>query len=119
MTSVIKTPSENIIKIAKRESEKSKAKFCHGAVIFRGSKRIVSKGYNVHKTDPLFGSGDYKMLHSEGAAIKDAVRRRICLKGASIYVYRRYGMYSKPCPCCSKLIQKYGIKEVMYSDILV
>ena len=119
MISVIKTPSENIVRIAKKESEKSKAKFCHGAVIFRGSKRIVSKGYNIHKTDPLFGSGDYQMLHAEGSAIKDAIRRRICLHGASIYVYRTHGMNSKPCKCCAKLIEKYGIKEVMYSDILV
>lgn len=119
MINVIKTPSENIVKIAKKESEKSKAKFKHGAVIFKSSKRIISKGFNIMKTDPFYGSGNYNQLHAEGAAIKDAVKRGICLHGASIYVYRRYGMYSKPCPCCSKLIKKYGIKEVMYSDILV
>jgi deoxycytidylate deaminase len=90
-TEVIKLPSDTVYKAAQKEAKKSKAKFKHGAVIFRGARRVLSKGYNIHKTDPFFGSGDiYCQLHAEGSAIKEAVRKGIDIKGSSILSYRRH-----------------------------
>jgi deoxycytidylate deaminase len=114
-TEVIKLPSDTVYKAAQKEAKKSKAKFKHGAVIFRGARRVLSKGYNIHKTDPSFGSGEYKMLHAEGSAIKEAVRKGIDIFGASIYVFRLHDNMSKPCKSCQQLIDKFGIKEIIYS----
>jgi deoxycytidylate deaminase len=96
------------------ESNKSSQKFRIGAAIARG-KRVLSTAYNINKTHPKFGSGEFKRLHAEGHAIWKAVRQGVDLSGATIYVYRENNNLAKPCPCCMGLIHKYGIKEVVYS----
>jgi cytidine deaminase len=115
MIALRELPSDTVVKAAQREANKSKERFKHGAVIFTGARRILSKGFNVHKTDPSFGSGNYTLLHAEGAAIKEAIRKGIELAGTSIFVYRLKGSPSKPCPGCQNLIEKYGIKKVLHT----
>ena len=104
------------MRYAIEESNKSSHKFPIGAAIVRG-KRILSKAYNVNKTHPKFGSGQYKRLHAEGHAIYKAVRQGIDVSGSTIYVYRKNDNLAKPCKCCMGLIHKYGIKEVIYSGV--
>jgi deoxycytidylate deaminase len=96
------------------QANKSTHRFPTGAAITKG-KRILSKAYNINKTHPKFGSGEYKTLHAEGHAIWKAVRQRVDLLGSTIYVYRQNNNLAKPCPCCMGLIHKYGIKEIIYS----
>ena len=103
-----------MMRFAREEANKSKHRFQMGAAIVRG-KRILSRAYNIDKTHPKFGSGEYKRLHAEGHAIWKAVRQGVDLSGATIYVYRQNNNLAKPCPCCMGLIHKYGIKEVIYS----
>jgi cytidine deaminase len=102
------------MRAAIKASEQSKHKFKMGAAIARGRKVLVS-AHNSNKTHPIFGSGEYNTLHSESYAIWKAIRQGINLKGTSIYVYRANNNLAKPCPCCQKLINKYGIKRVFYS----
>lgn len=102
------------MELAKRESEKSEHKFKIGAVIVRKNK-ILSRAFNMNKTNPRFGSGDYKMIHAEGHAIWKAVRQGIDIEGSVIYVYRERGNLACPCECCQKLIAQYGIRKVIYS----
>ena len=104
------------MRVAIKESRKSKHRFKLGATITRRNK-VISKACNIMKTHPKFGSGQYNNLHAEGHAIYKAVRRGIDLKGTTMYVYRENNNLAKPCPCCMGLIHKYGIKEVVYSGV--
>lgn len=96
------------------EAKRSPSRFKLGAAIAKG-KKVLSKAYNVRKTHPEFGSGEFLNLHAEGHAIYKAVRQGIDLVGTTIYVYRKNNNLAKPCPCCMNLIHKYGISEVVYS----
>jgi tRNA(Arg) A34 adenosine deaminase TadA len=102
------------MRIAIKESKKSKHRFKLGAVIAKG-KRVLVKAHNSRKTHPVFGSGEYNTLHAESYAIYKAVRRGVNLEGTTMYVYRQNNNLAKPCKCCMGLIHKYGIKEVVYS----
>ena len=104
-----------MIHIAKKASEKSKERFKMGAVITRGN-RVLAHGYNINKTHPKYGSGEYKTVHAESSAICKCIRQGIKLEGASIWVYRRNEQLAKPCPCCMELIRSVGIKNVYYTD---
>lgn len=98
----------------KKIAQKSKCRFKLGAVIARGN-RVLAKAYNINKTHPKYGSGKFKALHAESAVIYQSIRRGIDLRGTTMYVYRYNDNLAKPCPCCQKLIEKYGIKKVIYS----
>ena len=102
------------MRAAIRESEKSDHRFKMGAAIARGSKILVSAP-NSRKTHPKFGSGQFSTLHAESHAIYKAIRSGINISGATIYVYRANDLLAKPCPRCMGLINKYGIKDVVYS----
>lgn len=96
-----------------------------GAVIVRQGKILVS-GYNRPKQSEIYtlnSMGDprsnfdagvnYDLTtaqHGEAAAIGQAARDGIALKGASIYVT------TFPCPTCAKLIASAGISKVYYAD---
>jgi len=108
------TVSDTILRAAVSESKRSKARFKHSSVLYKGRNRVLVAAHNEHKTDPNFGSGDYNMIHSEGAAIKKAVRLGLDLKGMKMYNYRKGSRLSKPCECCQLLLEAYGI-EVTYS----
>ena len=111
------TVSDTILRAAVSESKRSTAKHKHSSVLYKGRNRVLVVAHNEHKTHPTFGSGDYDMIHSEGAAIKKAVRMGLNLKGMKMYNYRNGkdgALLSKPCPCCQQLLEAYGI-EVTYS----
>ncbi len=103
------------MRAAMLEAKKSKQRFKLGAAIAKG-KKVLSKAHNQMKTHPEFGSGTYNNLHSEGHAIYKAIRKGLDLTGSTIYVYRRHNTLAKPCPCCMGLIEKYGIKKIVFSD---
>ena len=102
-------------RLAKKASRDSKLKFKLGAVIKKGS-RVLAYSENLGKTCPEFGSGPYKSLHAEAAVIKKCIRSGICIKGATIMVYRKNDRTSKPCECCQTLIEAVGIKKVIYYE---
>lgn len=103
-----------LMRLAKRKAEKSKQSYKLGAVIAKGNK-IISTGYNKKQINLKFGSGYNKTLHAEGDAIRNAIKNKKCLKGTTIYIWRKNDRLSKPCKCCHKHIKKYGIKKVVYS----
>lgn len=94
-------------------------------------KRIVSFGNNSYKTDPFHD--DFKRregsiyLHAETSAIKKALNiiGEDALKKSTLYVCRvKYNDHTrskfihglaKPCSGCQKAIDKYKIKNVIYS----
>ena len=100
--------------IAKRVSLNSLIKFRVGAVLVKGNT-ILSVAYNIKKTHPKFGSGNYQTLHAEGYALCKALRINKNINGATIYIYRDNGNLAKPCPCCQKLLNTFNIKAI-YSD---
>lgn len=99
---------------AKKAAEKSQLRFQLGAVIKRGKTRVCA--YNVNKTHPKFGAGRYKTLHAESHCILKAVRMGIDLSKCDMYVYRLNGLNCKPCPDCQRMIKKYNIRKVIYTN---
>lgn len=108
--------SDPAMALAAFEAAKSPQRFQLGAVIKKG-KRIISSGYNQYKTHPKFGFGRWGYLHAESHAISRALSlgREDDLKGATLYVYRRGCLPSKPCKQCEQVIRQYGIKRVIYT----
>ena len=102
------------MRVAKKQAHQSTARFKVGAAIARGNKVLVA-AHNIWKTHPKFGSGFYGNLHAEGHAIYKALRMGIDLSGCTIYVYRKKNNLAKPCKCCQALIEKHGIKYVIFS----
>jgi len=105
------------MRAAIRQSEKSEHRFRVGAAIAKGKKVLIA-ACNSRKTHPKYGSGAFSTLHAESHAIYKAIRQGINIKGATIYVYRANDLLAKPCPSCQALINKYGIKHVVYSGNL-
>jgi deoxycytidylate deaminase len=102
--------------LAKTMSGKSLMKFKLGAVIVKRG-RILGFGYNKSKTHPHFGSKKhFKTLHSEGDALYCAKKLGNDVEGATMIVYRRGCMNSKPCEDCQKLIEASGITKVYYTN---
>ena len=97
-----------------QESQKSQHRFKIGAAIAKG-RRVLAKAHNTRKTHPKFGAGKYNTLHAESHAIYKAVRQGIDIEGSTIYIYRHNNNLAKPCDCCMCLIEKYGIKDIVYS----
>ena len=89
--------------------------FKMGAVIAKG-KRILGIGYNnVRKTHPS-STTPYNHIHAELSAMLNA---RCDMRGATLYVFRAgkddRPLISKPCQHCQTLIEKEGIKTVVFS----
>lgn len=107
-----------------RESKKSSDWWRRvGAVIVKKGKIIIST-CNQHVPSPhmLSVSGDPRScfhkgvhlelstaIHAEAAAIAEAAKEGVSLKGTSIYVT------NFPCPPCAKLIAYSGIKKLYYT----
>ncbi len=107
---------KRFFEIAKRAAEHSDySQHKMGAVITRGNK-IISIGFNAHKTHPKSTNKYNKATHAEFSAI---LKARESLEGASIYIYRetRNGVkgMARPCPGCQKLLLACGIKTWYYS----
>tara|TARA_R100000008_G_scaffold40816_1_gene23443 strand:+ start:1977 stop:2324 length:348 start_codon:yes stop_codon:yes gene_type:complete len=101
---------------AKRASEKGYGKFQLGAAIYSKKGKLISSGWNKHKTHPKFGSFLFKNLHAEGDALIKALKTRKSLKGSYIVVYRKRGNRAKPCSCCENMLREAGIEKVYYTD---
>ncbi len=89
--------------------------FKMGAVIARG-RRVLGIGHNnVRKTHPKSNT-PYGHIHAELSAILNA---RCDLNGATLYVFRAgkndRPLISKPCKHCQTLIEKTGIKTVVFT----
>lgn len=109
--------SDPIWAIAVSESSNSPMKFKLGAVIVDKKGRILGSGFNSGKTHPKYGSKPpFCTLHAEGAAIVSAKNSKTLSRAYAIYIYRRNNFLSKPCHCCLKMLQRLGIKKVVFTN---
>ena len=110
---------KNFLAMARYMCRKSNGKHTHGAVLMRAG-RVLGTGFNRTRNHPSVVSEEHILLgcsiHAEEMAIKDA---NFLAKGATLYVARvnRKGedRDSKPCERCQVLIEKVGIKKVIYT----
>lgn len=99
---------------------KSTARNTHGAVIVKGG-RVLSVGWNKNRNHPKVVSPEHIKsdcsYHAEEVAIREAGEANV--KGAVIYVARinrnGHDRDSKPCSKCAALIEKVGIKRVIFT----
>jgi deoxycytidylate deaminase len=109
------------LSVARYLAAKSKARNTHGAVVVKGG-RVLGTGYNKDRNHPKIVSPEHIKTdcstHAEEVAIRDAGEDNI--KGAIIYVARvnksGYDRDSKPCSRCSALIERVGIKRVIFTS---
>lgn len=100
-------------------AEKSAERRKHGAVVVKGG-RVVGTGFNKFRNCPTIVDPSHIKTHcsrhAEEVAIREAGENS---KGAILYVARisKHGFTrnSKPCFICSELINKSGIKRVVYT----
>jgi deoxycytidylate deaminase len=112
---------KSYLSVARYFAAKSSARNTHGAVVVKGG-RVLGTGYNKNRNNPNIVSPEHIKtdcsFHAEEVAIRDAGEDNI--KGAIIYVARvnRHGndRDSKPCPRCSRLIERVGIKRVVFTS---
>jgi deoxycytidylate deaminase len=98
---------------------KSIARNTHGAVVVK-SGRVLGTGWNKNRNNPHYVSPEHVKtecsFHAEEVAIRDAGEDNV--RGAVIYVARvknGHDRDSKPCPKCASLIEKVGIKRVIFT----
>jgi deoxycytidylate deaminase len=89
----------------------------HGCVIVKDG-RIVSEGYN-HKWTHFRHAYS---IHAEVHALSRLKKKRHVMPSCEMYVVRigsdRMGnplKFSKPCPDCTRAIEKAGIRRIYYS----
>ena len=103
---------ERYFYIAKEEAIKSNMAKRHGCLLVKHNK-IIAKGYNTYNQR----RNDCYSRHAEVSTIMNCDINK--LRDSILYVVRigACGNYklSKPCNRCNKIIQKYGIKTVIYS----
>ena len=106
-----------MIRLAKKIARTSECRNKHGAVVTSG-RRVLGVGANTYRTHATYGGGPLQTLHAEAAAIRDAKRKGIDLRGKDLYVARidAHSKMSKPCPSCARLIEAEGIRKVYYTD---
>lgn len=91
---------------------------CGCVIVDTEDKSILTTGYN----SPPRGLDDTKvpmtrpekyiwMVHAEEAAIANAARHGIRLKGSTAYIT------GKPCPYCARKLINAGIKHIKYGDV--
>lgn len=109
-------PKLKCIQLAKKSTFRTK----HGAVItYKG--HIIGSGFNVNLSLPIIGQyNQHKTLHAEMVAML-RVKNKSFLKDCILYVCRldNYNnlLLSKPCKVCMKLINSFGITNIVYSDL--
>lgn len=109
------TLPDSIMGELKDQIQFSHMHFRLSCVITDKKGRVLGRGSNQSKTHPKFGAKLYRTLHAEASALYSCIKRGINVKGATAYVYRENGKLSKPCPCCTAILRKFGIKKVYYS----
>ena len=107
------------LSVARYLATKSEARNTHGAVVVKGG-RVMGTGFNKNRNHPAIVSPEHIKTdcsyHAEEVAIREAGEDNV--KGAVIYVARvknGHDRESRPCPKCSALIQKAGIKRVVFT----
>lgn len=108
------------LSVARYCATKSTAKNTHGAVVVKGG-RVLSTGWNKNRNHPAIVSPEHIKTdcsyHAEEVAIREAGEDNV--RGAVIYVARinrkGHDRDSKPCPKCASLIEKVGIKRVIFT----
>jgi deoxycytidylate deaminase len=108
------------LSVARYFATKSEARNTHGAVVVKGG-RVMGTGWNKNRNHPAIVSPEHIKTdcsyHAEQVAIREAGEDNI--KGAIIYVARvKNGSDrdSKPCLRCSDLIDRVGIKRVVFTS---
>lgn len=109
----------SFLNIARYFAEKSEERKKHGAVVVK-SGRVVGSGYNRFKNHPDVIPEELIKIHCSRHAEEVAIREAGSnARGAILYVARvnKKGVdrNSKPCKECAKLIEKSGIKKVIYT----
>jgi tRNA(Arg) A34 adenosine deaminase TadA len=100
--------------VAQQESTKSDAaNFKLGSIVLK-KRRIVSKGFNNHKSDPKLVKYGYKSkLHAEFSAMMRGT-------GDMLFVarFKKDGQMAcaKPCIHCLHTAKILGIDTIVYSD---
>lgn len=105
---------------AREESKKSNGKYRMGAIIFRG-KNILSRGHNIDKTHPVWGSGFNQKIHAETHALYRAHRDGMDISGSSIFIYRENYLgeaIAKPCKHCYNKLKAAGVENIHYSGTI-
>lgn len=121
---------EKFLSLARSLAEESSfRRFRLGSCIVKKGK-IISVGFNLHKTHPLqrhyntllrtdIEADAPHYIHAEMAALIKAKSLNIDLKGAELYVYRIAAdgepSMARPCAACMKAIKVHGIKKVYYT----
>lgn len=108
------------LSVARYFAKKSTARNTHGAVIVKGG-RVLGTGWNKNRNHPKVVSPEHIKsdcsFHAEEVAIKDAGEDNV--RGAIIYVARisksGHDRNSKPCSKCELLIERSGIKRVVFT----
>ncbi len=108
-----------MIRLAKREAEKSKFYFRLGCIITKGN-RVISTGHNSISYCELNNFNNSK--HAEMDAVLKLLRKDkglSSLNGSTIYVTRITPQgktaLAKPCPKCMSLLISVGAKEVIFT----
>ena len=106
----------DFLQLAITVSKQSDFKIKVGCVVVKCGTP-VSLGYNRFYSDRHFCYPKSTTIHAEAAAIKNCSLEQ--LRGAVIYVARLHKDQSlalaRPCPQCMVLLQKVGIKKIVYS----
>ena len=108
------------LSVARYCATKSIARNTHGAVVVKGG-RVLGTGWNKNRNHPAIVSPEHVKTqcsyHAEEVAIREAGENNV--RGAIIYVARinRHGndRDSKPCSKCAALIERVGIKRVVFT----
>jgi deoxycytidylate deaminase len=117
---ILSKTDRSYLNVARYFAKKSLSRNTHGAVVVK-SGRVMGTGYNKDRNHPNFVSPEHIKsdcsYHAEQVAIREAGEDN--LKGAVIYVARvsknGYDRNSKPCSRCNSLIQRAGIKRVIFT----
>jgi deoxycytidylate deaminase len=112
--------NRSYLNVARYFATKSSSRNTHGAVIVK-SGRVVATGWNKDRNHPTNVSPENIKtdcsFHAEEVAIRVAGEDNV--RGAVIYVARvnknGYDRDSKPCSKCASLIEKVGIKRVIFT----
>jgi deoxycytidylate deaminase len=108
------------LSVARYFATKSTARNTHGAVVVKGG-RVLGTGWNKNRNHPAIVSPEHIKsdcsYHAEEVAIREAGEDNV--RNAVIYVARvnrnGHDRDSKPCPKCSSLINRVGIKRVIFT----
>lgn len=108
------------LSVARYFATKSTARNTHGCVIVKGG-RVLGAGWNKNRNHPAIVSPEHIKTdcsyHAEEVAIREAGESNV--KNAIIYVARvknGHDRDSKPCPKCTALIERLGIKRVVFTS---